>query len=81
MRDSRIQELLEAAREIEESLVDDGYSPEEMLFIATVLSQSASRLMSGEDEYVDEDDEEDSGDESPAEEPGGEESEDDMNYT
>lgn len=80
MRDSRIQELLEAAREVEESLVEDGYSPEEMLFIATVLSQSASRLMSGEDEYVEEDDE------GEAEEPSSGESEeeesgDDMNYT
>ncbi len=77
MRDARIQELLEAAKEIEESLVDDGYSPEEMLFIATVLSQSASRLMSGEDEYVEEDDEEESEGES---EPEEEDSDDNSPY-
>lgn len=67
MRDARIQELLEAAKEIEEDLTDDGYTAEEMLFIATILTQSASRLMAGEEEFEDEDDE-DSGGEPPAEE-------------
>ena len=77
MRDARIQELLEAAKEIEESLVDDNYSPEEMLFIATVLSQSASRLMSGEDEYVEEDEEE-SSEESSEDSPDSGESDEDI---
>lgn len=64
--DERISELMDRARSIEEELFDDGFSPREVLFIATLISHSASRLMDkgGEQEEEEYDaDEEYSGDE------------------
>jgi len=43
--DERISELMDRAKEIETGLFDDGFSPREVLFIATLISHSASRLM------------------------------------
>lgn len=77
MRDARIQELLEAAKEIEENLTDDGYSAEEILFIATLLTQSVSRVMSGEGSLDEEDDEDG---ESEGEPPAEADSEEDTTY-
>jgi uncharacterized protein YdaT len=77
MRDARIQELLEAAKEIEENLTDDGYSAEEILFIATLLTQSVSRAMSGVDSLEDDDDEDG---ESEGEPPAEADSEEDTTY-
>jgi hypothetical protein len=77
MRDARIQELLEAAKEIEENLTDDGYSAEEILFIATLLTQSVSRTMSGEGAIEDDDDEDG---EAEGEAPAEAESEEDTTY-
>ena len=60
-KDSKVSHLLRTAAQIERDLYNEGFSPEEVLFIATILSQAASRAMN-EVGDEDEDDDEDEGD-------------------